>query len=97
MGQMAKVGRTATSKRQEDGWTVIKYHQTDVVSFNKNLIILDTGGWYTATTKTRMNQASNEYGLGYQVYQEKGKWFVVHKNQLISFDKSALVIKRQEG
>jgi hypothetical protein len=54
----------------------VTYHSTDVVVFSKEEIVLDTGGWFTVTTKARMNQASNEFGLGYQVYQEKGYWYI---------------------
>lgn len=37
---------------------------------------LDSGGYRTATTKTRINQAANEYGLGFRVFQDKGAWYV---------------------
>ena len=98
MGQMTKVGKTATSTRQEDNqYTIIKYHETDVVRFNSNLIMLDCGGWRTATTKARMNQASNQYGLGYSVYQRKGIWYVEYQGETILFDKRTLVIKRNEA
>jgi hypothetical protein len=52
--------------------TQVWYHSTCVVEFDKDVIKLCTGGWRTATTKTRMNQASNQFGLGYSVYQKRG-------------------------
>ena len=78
MAQTHKLGTVATSVRTEDGTTTIRYHQTDVVKFNKveGWIQLDSGGWHTVTTKLRMNQAANQFGLGYSVYQRKGEWFV---------------------
>lgn len=73
-----KVGPTATTVTTENGIMRIVYHSTTVVTvdWHKRTITLDTGGYYTATTKARMNQASNQYDLGYQVYQEHGDWFV---------------------
>lgn len=44
--------------------------------FREAWVILNSGGWRTVTTKTRMNQAANQFGLGYGVYQRKGEWFV---------------------
>lgn len=76
MTQIRRVSGVATSIRQEDGYTKVRYHNTDVVCFNDKHIILDSGGWQTATTKTRMNQASNQFNLGFHVYQEKGEWYV---------------------
>lgn len=34
----------------------------------------------TNTTKLRMNQAANQFGLGFGVYQKNHAWFVVIKN-----------------
>lgn len=76
MGQTRRVSGVATKIREEAGYTVVRYHSTDVVKFNSQEIILDSGGYLTVTTKLRMNQASNQYGLGYYVYQQKGDWFV---------------------
>lgn len=74
--QTLKVQGVATNTRHENGDTIIRYHQTDVVRFNDKQIILNTGGWFTNTTKLRMNQASHQYGLGFGVCQEKGAWYI---------------------
>ena len=76
MGQTHTVGKVATSIRTEDGKTRVRYHATDVVAFDNDEIILDTGGWWTTTTKTRMNQASRQFGLGFSVFQRDWAWFV---------------------
>jgi hypothetical protein len=39
-------------------------------------VTLDSGGYQTVTTKRKMNQAANQFGLGYAVHQHKGEWFV---------------------
>jgi len=67
---------TATKIREEGGQTIVSYHKTDVVKFTKKVITLNSGGWKTATTKNRMVQASNQFGLGFSVFQKQGGWFV---------------------
>ena len=78
MGQQWKVGRVATAVTQgEDGVRRVTYHATDVVTVYPNgRIDLNHGGWQTPTTKTRMNQASNQFKLGFQVWQENWHWYV---------------------
>jgi len=76
MAQQSEVGRTATTIANVGDYTVVTYHQTAVVKFNNREVILNSGGWWTMTTKTRMNQASHQFGLGFSVSQRGGEWFV---------------------
>lgn len=77
MTQMNRIGTINTTKgMQDDGFFTVTYHNTAVVKFNHDTIILNTDGWFTPSTKVRMNQASNEFDLGFKVFQSKGKWFV---------------------
>ena len=56
---------------------LVTYHNTIVVKvINDRFVILNTGGWYTTTTKRRMNQASMQYSLGYVVSQVDFVWYV---------------------
>ena len=77
MGQTQTIGRTATKVEHLGKYTYVWYHNTDVVQFDSLYITLNTGGWKTATTKLRMNQASNQFNLGFSVYQKDFQWFVV--------------------
>ena len=85
MSQQHKVGTVATTIYPTGNHTAIKYHRTDVVKFNDHEVILNSGGWRSATTKTRMNQAANQYGLGFSVFQAKGEWYVDHAGQRWTF------------
>jgi len=76
MSQTRRLGTTATTVRRDGDATHVRYHQTDVVSFDDKTITLRTGGWKTATTKLRMNQAANQFKLHYGVHQEKGQWYI---------------------
>lgn len=81
MGQMNKIGKhktkVMTTNKSGRRVTEVKYHDTVVVEFSEHEIVLNSGGFRSATTKGRMNQTANEFlGLDYHVYQEKGRWWV---------------------
>lgn len=78
MAQIHKLGtRHTTVVRKPSGEIRVMYHSTDVVTVHANgNVTLDTGGWRSVTTKTRMNQAANQFGLGFQVWQQDYKWSV---------------------
>ena len=55
----------------------VVYHSTEVVKVIDNkYAVLDSGGWLTPTTKRRMNQASSEFRLNFQVFQRGYVWYV---------------------
>ena len=76
MSQQQTIGRHCTSIFNMDGYTCVKYHDTVVVSFDNDRIVLNSGGWFTPTTKTRMNQSSHQFLLDFHVYQKDFEWFV---------------------
>ena len=51
-------------------------HKTAIVTVGAKTIHLNTGGWHTATTKKRMNEALTALGMVERVYQKKGDWFI---------------------
>jgi hypothetical protein len=69
------------------------YHGTCVVEFNPARIRLHSGGWRTATTKLRMNQASNQFKLGYSVYQKNHAWLVDFNGQTLPFE-DGMILQR---
>jgi hypothetical protein len=93
MSQTQEVKGVATIIYRNNGFTCVKYHQTDVVKFSPVEIILNSGGWQTATTKTRMNQASNQFGLGYCVFQKDFKWFVDFEGKTIDFEDGMTLLR----
>ena len=85
MAQQNRVGSVHTTVRNRDGVLSVVYHSTEVVKADAESITLDSGGWRTATTKTRINQAANEHGLGFSIFQKAGAWFVNHQGHVLSF------------
>lgn len=59
-------------ERESPDCIAVRYHSTDVVrAISNGQCILNTGGWYTVTTKRRMNDIT-----GLNIFQRKFKWFV---------------------
>jgi len=54
----------------------VVYAHTKIVDWADNKITLNSDGWETVTTKRKMNQASRQFCLGYNVYQKDFKWYV---------------------
>jgi hypothetical protein len=81
----------------ENGQTKVVYYDTTIVTFDDDVIVLDTGGWWTRSTKIRMNQASRQFGLGYTVRQVAGKWVVTFQNDDHSFESNRVKLDRKTG
>lgn len=92
MGQTATVGNHCTTVRQEQNILSLVYHQTEVVKADQQSITLKNGGWWTLTTKTRMNQCSRQYGFGYEVYQRDHNWYAKYKGKEFSFSKDGVLV-----
>lgn len=94
MANLDKIGTHKTSVFTHEGTTFVKYHWTNVVSFNEDTITLNTGGFETNTTKTRMNQTSNQFNLGFRVYQKNFDWFVEYNGKTFEFLSNELTLER---
>lgn len=95
MGQTQRITGRATRTTRENGITRVRYHDTDVVTFDDVTITLRTGGWWTVTTKARMNQTANEYALGFYVYQQNFQWFIKTKAGVIPFTSHTVTLDRE--
>ena len=93
MSQLNTIGSHKTTVATDDGFTRVTYHQTSVVKFNYNEIILNSGGWETVTTKSRMNQTSNQFDLGFKVYQKDFEWFVRWDGKDIPFEDNMIIFR----
>lgn len=86
MAQTQVFRGTARSISTVNGARHYTYHRTVVVIVNPDKSIrLDSGGWKTNTTRTAMNQASNQDKLGFRVAQRAGDWFVTWQGRELPF------------
>lgn len=78
MARLDQIGsyKTTVHTDKKSGDTVVILYSTEVVRFDNQSVILNSGGWRTNTTKTRMNQTSNQFNLGFTVFQKNYGWFV---------------------
>jgi hypothetical protein len=99
MAQQSTIGKTATTIATDaEGIMRVTYHSTPVVTiYPSGRIDLDTGGWFTPTTKTRMNQASNQFGLRFYVYQKDSRWYVDVDGRTINWQESAVYHRGHRG
>ena len=95
MSRLDTIGNHKTTVFTDElGYTCVVYHQTCVVKWNADRIILNTGGYKTATTKARMNQTANQFGLGFQVYQQNHVWYVGYAGLALRFLGSVIELDR---
>lgn len=73
-----QLGKKGTSLYCEKGWYTVRLYDTNILKWNEEFIILNSGGYKSVTTKRRLNQASSQFDLRFNVHSEKGKWFVDH-------------------
>ena len=99
MSQLSKVAKYNTKIIREGLETRVRLYSTDVVAFCPERIILNTGGWQIVTTKNRMNQASNQFELGYYVFLRKGQMYCRMKDSTnaVPFSGNRLEIVRNHN
>jgi hypothetical protein len=94
MSRFDTVGKAATKVDKDGDRIRVTYHSTTVVDVNAKTIRLNTGGYFTNTTKVRMNQASKQFSLGFRVYSMNWSWFVDYKGKTINFEGNVLELRR---
>ena len=85
MPRMDRLSKYNTFWTTSETGGIVGYSRTQIVVWDQAGIKLNSDGWRTVTTKRKMNQASNQFGLGYGVYQRKGEWFVGWKGQELPY------------
>ena len=71
------LGTHKTTTAIDNNTLMVTYQNTIVVKVIDNrYVVLNNGGYFTATSKRRMNQASMQYNLGFSVYQSDFTWYV---------------------
>ena len=76
MPNMMKIGRHATTIDENHGTVKVQYHDTIVFEKTGDEVTVRTGGWVTNTTRTRINQAFNVYGVEAHAYIKDGEMLV---------------------
>lgn len=76
---------------KSDGTRVIRFHNTDILIFTvSGTITINSGGWYTLTTKARLN-----FFLPFDMHvtQRKGMWYLHHNGQSYIYKDGMRILK----
>jgi len=73
MAQVQRISSNNTAVARENGKVVsVVLHNTQVFTRQGDVITLNSGGYATGTTATRLNQVRNECELPFSVYRREG-------------------------
>lgn len=88
------IGKHATSQLWDNDKFVVIYHNTKVFTYDRenDTIILNTGGYFTKTTKSRINQSFDQLGINGQVYQKNYEWYCDINGKVYNFEGDSLEI-----
>lgn len=76
------VARNTVEYFTPDGRRIIRYHDTDIITFFPDgSILLDSSKWRTRSTKARLN----DFGKGFMISQKKWKWYVHSEGRKFEF------------
>jgi hypothetical protein len=85
-----KIGHNTLLSKTDFNEIGIRYHSTYIIKIDPtNIIKLDTKGWWTKTTKDRLNQFLNCRGVS--IYQEKDMWYIRGNNGTFKYDDGIMV------
>ena len=70
-------------------------HQIATLDHNTNAVKLDSCGYETVTTKSRLNAILQEVKVGCSVFQKNFDWFVRYNNQTQSFFDGMILLDTQ--
>jgi hypothetical protein len=67
--------------------STVVLHRTAIAVYDHNTqaLKLNTGGWYSVTTKSRLNAILQELITGASVFQRDFNWFLSYNNQIHDF------------
>jgi hypothetical protein len=85
-----KIGNNTFLERLEPNVLGIRLHNTYIIEIDPTDIMkLKTKGWWSRTTKDRLNQFLNCRGAG--IYQEKNMWYIKGANGKFEFSENIMV------
>ena len=67
--------------------STIVLHRTAIATYDHNTeaLKLNTGGWHSNTTKSRLNAILDELIYGAKVFQKNFDWYLSYNNQTVDF------------
>lgn len=91
MAQTQCIARNNTTVYHDKDRLEVWLYNTCVVQVQHGTIRLCTGGWLTVTTLARMNQASNQYNLGYRASRKGGILTATYRGKTYTQDQDGVL------
>ena len=78
---------TFVTYNESTNCSTVVLHRTAIAVYdhNTNALKLNTGGWYSVTTKSRLNAILDQLITGARVFQKDFNWYLNYNNQTHDF------------
>jgi len=80
-----KNSNTSVMYSPERDASYVYLHGNHIATIGDTFVEMYTCGYYTNTTKSRLNAILSEHGNGARVYQKRGEWFVSDNGVTVPF------------
>ena len=74
--------------------STVVLHRTAIAVYDHNTqaLKLNTGGWHSNTTKSRLNAILDQVMYGARVYQKAFDWYLSYNNQTHDFNDGMILV-----
>lgn len=87
-----KLDNTEVTYSPERDASYVMLHGNHIATIGEDFIELYNCGWYTNTTKSRLNAILRDHGCSNEgVFQKKGEWFVSDKVKTVPFSEGMVL------
>ena len=78
---------TRVEYNENTNCSTVVLHRTAIAVYDHNTqaLKLNTGGWHSVTTKSRLNAILQELIAGARVFQKQFDWYLSYNNQTVDF------------
>ena len=78
---------TRVEYNENSNCSTVVLHRTAIATYDHNTqaLKLNTGGWHSVTTKSRLNAILQELITGARVFQKQFDWYLSYNNQTVDF------------
>ena len=78
---------TRVEYNENSNCSTVVLHRTAIATYDHNTqaLKLNTGGWHSVTTKSRLNAILQELIAGARVFQKQFDWYLSYNNQTVDF------------
>ena len=85
---------TFVTYNESTNCSTVVLHRTAIAVYdhNTNAIKLNTGGWHSNTTKSRLNAILSEVMYGARVYQKAFDWYLSYNKSTHDFNDGMILV-----